>query len=93
MSIKVVFRPVIPISKRPVADAPILPWATNKLMPAPAAVTCMLAVLEFKFADEVSMIEPAVAVILTAPAAEELVMMALAPKFTLRPEDRVIVPE
>ena len=44
-------------------------------------------------APAVLMIDPAVAVMPTAPAAEELVTSALAPKYTLRPEDTVIVPE
>ena len=91
--VKVVFNPVMPISSLPVVEAPIFPLDAVNVIPAPAAVTWILAVDAVKFNPEVSMIDPAVAVMLTAPAADELVIKALAPRFTLRPEDRVIVPE
>ena len=60
---------------------PILPEGDNIVTPAPAPVTCIFAVDAINVPAEL-MIFPATAVILTAPAAVELVFTALAPKIT-----------
>ena len=91
LRINVVFNPLIPIYNCPVPLTPIFPCVAVKLIPAPAAITWILAVDAINV-PAVLMIDPAVEVMLTAPAAA-LVMTALAPKFTLRPALNVMIPE
>jgi hypothetical protein len=105
LSVNDVFNPLTPIYSCPavvydcnVSLAPMLPVVANNTIPAPAVKVWIFAVPAVNVPAAL-LIDPAVAVILTAfrlvvaLTADDPVTIALAPKITLRPALNPIVPE
>ena len=85
--------PPMAMSSLEVPELPILPDDAPKVTVAAGAKAWILAVEDVKLVAVVSVIDPAGAVMLMAPAAVEYVDNALAPNKTLRPADKVMVPD
>ena len=86
--------PEYAISIRPVpAPDPILPLVAESVTLAPSPVTIIFAVVVVKLLPELSVMDPAVAVILTAEVDVFPVVTPVAGKETLRPPVMLIVPK